>query len=90
MNKVMLLGRPTRDPEIRYSTGSEPVCVAKYALAVNKRFKREGEPDADFINCVALARQANLRRSTLKRADSFLLSGGCRFGRMIKTDKNNG
>ena len=57
MNKVILMGRLTRDPEVRYSQGAEPLAVARYSLAVNKRFKRQGEPDADFIPCVAFGRQ---------------------------------
>ena len=54
MNKVILMGRLTRDPEVRYSQGAEPVAVARYTLAVNRRFKRKDEPEADFIPCVAL------------------------------------
>lgn len=54
MNKVILMGRLTRDPEVRYSQSSEPVAVARYTLAVNRRFKRKDEPEADFIPCVAL------------------------------------
>ena len=53
MNKVILMGRLTRDPEVRYSQGSEPLAVARYTLAVNRRFKRQGDQDADFIGCVA-------------------------------------
>ena len=49
MNKVILMGRLTRDPEVRYSQGNEPLAVARYTLAVNRRFKRAGEQDADFI-----------------------------------------
>lgn len=56
MNKVILMGRLTRDPEIRYSQSAEPVAVARYSLAINRRFKRDGEPDADFINCVAFGK----------------------------------
>ena len=56
MNKVILMGRQP-DPEIRYSQGERSTAVARYSLAVNRTFKRDGEPDADFINCVAL-RQA--------------------------------
>ena len=56
MNKVILMGRLTRDPEVRYSQGSEPLAVARYSLAVNRRFKRQGEPDADFINCVSFGK----------------------------------
>ena len=49
MNKVILMGRLTKDPEVRYAQGSEPLAVARYTLAVNRRFKRQGEQDADFI-----------------------------------------
>ena len=57
MNKVILLmGRLTKDPEVRYSQAKEPLAVAKYTLAVNRRFKRQGEPDADFINCIAFGK----------------------------------
>ena len=48
------MGRLTRSPEVRYSQGAEPVAVARYTLAVNRRFKRKDEPEADFIPCVAL------------------------------------
>lgn len=54
MNKVILMGRLTRSPEVRYSQGAEPVAVVRYTLAVNRRFKRKDEPEADFIPCVAL------------------------------------
>ena len=49
MNKAILMGRLTRDPDIRYTNGDKPVCVARYTLAVDRRFKREGEQQADFI-----------------------------------------
>ncbi len=53
MNKVILMGRLTRDPEVRYSQGEALNSSCRYSLAVNRTFKRDGEPDADFINCVA-------------------------------------
>ena len=56
MNKVILMGRLVRDPEVRYSQGNEPLAVARYTLAVNRRFKRQGEQDADFIGCVAFGK----------------------------------
>lgn len=56
MNKWIGMGRLTKDPEIRYSQGAEPMAVARYSLAVNRRFKKQGEPDADFINCVAFGK----------------------------------
>ena len=58
MNKVILMGRLTRDPEVRYSQGENATAVARYTLAVDRRFKRDGEATADFINCVAFGRAA--------------------------------
>ena len=60
MNKVILMGRLTRDPEVRYSQGAEPLAIARYSLAVNKRFKRQGEPDADFIPCERYFRKGQM------------------------------
>ncbi len=56
MNKVIISGRLTRDPDTRYSQGAEPIAVTRISVAVNRRFKREGEPDADFINCIAFGK----------------------------------
>lgn len=58
MNKVILSGRLTRDPETRYSQSAEPIAVTRIGIAVNRRFKRDGEPDADFINCVSFGKTA--------------------------------
>ncbi len=57
MNKVILMGRLTREPELRYSNTSN-LAVVKFSLAVDRRFKREGQPDADFINCTAFGKTA--------------------------------
>ena len=57
MNKVILMGRLTKDPEVRYSQGATPVAIARYTLAVNRVFKRDGDPDADFINIVAIGKR---------------------------------
>lgn len=58
MNKVILMGRLTRDPEVRYSAGDNSTAVARYTLAVNRRFKRDNEPTADFVPCVAFGKAA--------------------------------
>ena len=58
MNKVIIMGRLTREPEIRYSQGANPMAVARFSVAVNRRFKREGEPEADFFNCTAFGKIA--------------------------------
>ena len=58
MNKVILMGRLTRDPEVRYSAGENSLAIARYTLAVDRRFKRDGEATADFISCVSFGRTA--------------------------------
>ena len=75
MNKVILLGRLTKDPEIRYSQGSEPICVSRFTVAVNKRFKKEGEPDADFIQCVAFRKLAEFMERYFKKGMMVSLCG---------------
>lgn len=67
MNKVILMGRLTRDPEVRYSQGAEPVAVARYTLAVNRRFKRKDEPEADFIPCVALGKSGEFAEEYFRK-----------------------
>ena len=67
MNKVVLVGRLTRDPEVRYSQGNNATAVARYTVAVDRRFKRDGEPTADFIPCVVFGRSAEFAES---RAES--------------------
>lgn len=67
MNKVILMGRLTRSPEVRYSQGSEPVAVARYTLAVNRRFKRKDEPEADFIPCVAFGKSGEFAEKYFRK-----------------------
>ena len=75
MNKIILLGRLTRDPEVRYSQGENSMAIARFTLAVNRRFKRQGEPEADFFNCTAFGKQAEFVEKYLKQASKILLSG---------------
>ena len=67
MNKVILVGRLTRDPEIRYSQSNEPMAIARYTVAVNRRIKRDSEPDADFIPCVSFGKQAEFIEKYFKK-----------------------
>lgn len=67
MNKVILMGRLTRNPEVRYSQGAEPLAVARYTLAVNRRFKRKDEPEADFIPCVALGKRGEFAEKYFRK-----------------------
>lgn len=75
MNKVILIGRLTRDPEIRYSQGASATAVARFSLAVDRRFKREGEPDADFFNCTAFGKQAEFAERYLKQGIKMVVVG---------------
>lgn len=75
MNKIILMGRLTRDPEVRYSQGENTMAIARFSLAVNRRYKREGEPDADFFNCTAFGKQAEFVEKYLKQASKILVSG---------------
>jgi single-strand DNA-binding protein len=78
MNKVILMGRLVKDPEVRYSQSAEPVAVCKYTLAVNRRFKREGEPDADFINCVAFGKTGEFAEKYFKKGQLVSVVGSLR------------
>lgn len=75
MNKVILMGRLTRDPEVRYSEGAEPMAIARYTLAVNRRFKRQGEPEADFISCLAFRKNAEFSEKYFKKGQQVGVIG---------------
>lgn len=75
MNKVILMGRLTRDPEVRYSQGSSQTTVGRFSIAVDRRFKRDGEPDADFFNCTAFGKQAEFIERYLHKGTKVVLSG---------------
>lgn len=75
MNKVILMGRLTKDPEVRYSQSGEPMAIARYTLAVNKRFKKQGEADADFIPCVAFGKQGEFAEKYLAKGRQIVTVG---------------
>ena len=75
MNRIVLMGRLTRDPEVRYSNAAEPVAIARYTLAVNRRFAREGAQEADFINCVAFRRDGEFAEKYFKKGMMVAVSG---------------
>lgn len=88
MNKVILMGRLTRDPEVRYTQGSEPRAIARYSLAVNRRFKRDGQPDADFINIVAFGRDGEFAEKFLKKGMQISVVGRIQTGSFTDKDGN--
>lgn len=75
MNKIILMGRLTRDPETRYSQGENQTAIARFSLAVDRRFKRQGDAEADFFNCTAFGRQAEFVEKYLKQGTKILLTG---------------
>ena len=75
MNKVILMGRLTRDPEVRYSQSAEPVAISRFSLAVDRRYKRDGEPDADFINCVAFGKTGEFVEKYFRKGQRVAVEG---------------
>ena len=80
MNKVILMGRLTRDPEVRYSQGNESMAVARYTLAVDRRFKRDGEATADFIQCVAFGKSGEFAEKYFKKGTKVIVEGRIQTG----------
>ena len=77
MNKVIFMGRLTKDTEVRYG-GANNTAVARFSIAVNRRYKRDGEPDADFFRCVSLGKQGEFAEKYLKKGTKILLEGEIR------------
>lgn len=88
MNKVILMGRLTKDPEVKYVQGVNTFTVARYTLAVNRRFKRDGEPDADFIMCVAFGKNGEFAEKYLKKGQQIAVSGRIQTEQWEDKDKN--
>lgn len=81
MNNVVLMGRLTRDPEVKVTTGENSMSVARFTLAVNRRFKNaEGKYDADFINCVAFGKTADFVTQYFHKGDMMAVTGEIRTG----------
>ena len=86
MNKAVLVGRLTRDPEVRYSQGENATAVARYTVAVERRFKREGEPTADFIPCVVFGRSAEFAEKYFRQGMRISVSGRIQTGSYTNKD----
>lgn len=80
MNKVILMGRLTKDPETRYSQGNEPIAITRFSVAVNRRFKKDGEQEADFINCVAFGKTAEFVSKYFNKGKMISIVGNIRTG----------
>ena len=86
MNKFIGLGRIVRDPEVRYTQGENASAVARYTLAIDRRFKRDGEPTADFINCVAFAKNAEFAEKYLRQGTKIAIVGRIQTGSYTNRD----
>lgn len=87
MNKVLLTGRLVADPDIRYSQAADSVCIAQFTVAVSRDFKRDGEPDADFIRCKAFGSSAEFIEKYFFKGMKMEISGHWQTG--IYTNKEN-
>ena len=90
MNKVMLMGRLTREPDIRYSQGENAMAIARYTLAVDRRFSRSGnggnDQSADFISCVAFGRSAEFAETYLHQGTKIVVTGRIQTGSYTNRD----
>ena len=80
MNRVILMGRLTRDPEVRYTSGENSMAVARYTLAIDRAIKKQGEQSADFINCVAFSKAAEFAEKYFRQGMRVLVSGRIQTG----------
>ena len=86
MNKTVLMGRLTADPQVRYSQGDNATAVARYTLAVNRKFKKDGEPTADFIPCAVFGRSAEFAERYFRKGMQVAISGRIQTGSYTNKD----
>lgn len=86
MNKVILMGRLTRDPEVRYSGGDNSTAIARYTLAVDRRFKKDGEQSADFISCVCFGKAGEFAEKYLRKGTKITIAGRIQTGSYTNRD----
>ena len=86
MNKIILIGRLTKDADVRYSQGAQPTAIARYTLAVDRKFKKQGEPDADFINCVEFGKLAEFAEKYFRKGTKIAVTGRIQTGSYTNKD----
>lgn len=86
MNKVILIGRLTKDPEIRYSQGEQPLAIARYTLAVNRKTSRGEEQTADFISCICFGKAAEFAEKYLHKGIKMAITGRIQTGSYTNKD----
>ena len=86
MNKTILIGRLTNDPEVRYSQGENATCVARYRLAVDRKFKKDGEQNADFIPCIAFGKAGEFAEKYFRKGMKVAVTGRIQTGSYTNKD----
>lgn len=86
MNKTLLIGRLTRDPDVRYTQSEQPMTIARFNLAVDRRFKKEGEQSADFISCVAFGKTAEFIEKYVFKGTKIAVEGRIQTGSYTNND----
>lgn len=86
MNKVILMGRLCADPEVRYAQNQNQIAIARYRLAVDRRFKREGDQTADFIPCIAFGKAAEFAEKYLRQGTKIIITGRIQTGSYTNKD----
>lgn len=86
MNKVVLMGRLTKDPDVRYTQEAQPMCIARYSLAVDRRGKKDGQKTADFISCVAFGKAGEFTEKYLHKGMKICVAGRIQTGSYTRQD----
>ena len=86
MNKTILIGRSTKDADVRYSQGDKPMAIARISLAVDRKFKQEGQPTADFINCIAFGKTAEVIEKYVVKGAKIAVVGHIQTGSYTNKD----
>lgn len=86
MNKTVLIGRSTKDADVRYSQGDKPMAIARISLAVDRKFKQEGQPTADFINCIAFGKTAEVIEKYVVKGTKIAVVGHIQTGSYTNKD----
>ncbi|MCR5324164.1 MAG: single-stranded DNA-binding protein [Lachnospiraceae bacterium] len=88
MNKVILMGRLTRDPDVRYTQTANSSAIGRFSIAVDRRFKREGQPEADFFNCTAFGKLGEFVEKYLKKGTKIVVVGSVQNDNYTDKDGN--
>ena len=86
MNKTILIGRSTKDADVRYSQGDKPMAIARISLAVDRKFKQDGQPTADFINCIAFGKTAEVIEKYVAKGTKIAVVGHIQTGSYTNKD----